>query len=396
MRLLYTTTAYLPATGGAQVHLHQLAKMLIRQHQVQVVSQWDHNRTDWLLGTTLRAPRQAQDAVLDGVKVHRIGLSRREKIRLLPPVLLYYPSMHKALPRVAAALAEHLLPFARSADLIHNLRVGREGLSYASWQVARSLGIPFVFTPHHHPRWVGWRYRAYLDLYRQADLIIALTHTERDLLTQFGVRPDRIVVTGIGPVLAHQADGGEFRRANQICGPMVLFLGQHYLYKGYRQILLAAKRVWRTYPETHFVFIGPHIGHSSRELAEQADGRVLALGHVSLQTKTDALAACDILCVPSTQESFGGVYTEAWAMGKPVIGCPIPAVAEIIDDGVDGFLVPQESTEIAASINHLLAQPDLAAKMGAAGRLKVQSRYSWARLTKIYETAYQQLLAVHN
>jgi glycosyltransferase involved in cell wall biosynthesis len=57
------------------------------------------------------------------------------------------------------------------------------------------------------------------------------------------------------------------------------------------------------------------------------DPRILELGSVDLQTKTDALEACTLLCLPSTQESFGGVYTEAWSFKKPVIGCDIPAVS---------------------------------------------------------------------
>ncbi len=54
------------------------------------------------------------------------------------------------------------------------------------------------------------------------------------------------------------------------------------------------------------------------------DPRVTDLGIVDTQTKTDALdiAHSSMLCVPSTQESFGLVYVEAWSLGKPVIAAP--------------------------------------------------------------------------
>jgi glycosyltransferase involved in cell wall biosynthesis len=392
MKLLYTLTAYPPSIGGAQLHTHLLAREMLSRHSVQVVTQWDSNRSDWLLGTTVRAPGESRDYALEGVHVHRIGLSAREKLRIAPSALAYYPIMRTALRPISACLARRLAPYAEGADLIHNVRVGREGISYASLQIARQRDIPFVFTPLHHPRWVGWRYRAYIDLYAQADLLFALTDTERRTLCELGAQEERVVVIGHGPVVASHADGEAFLRALQIEGPVVLFLGQHFSYKGYRQVLDAAPLVWRRAPETHFVFIGPAVKGSERAFAERVDRRVHRLGKVSLQRKTDALAACTLLCVPSTQESFGGVYTEAWSFGKPVIGCNSPAVAEVISDRVDGYLVEQEPAQIASAICHLLSHPSEAQAMGAAGQRKVRARYTWSQIAARAEQAYRTVI----
>jgi glycosyltransferase involved in cell wall biosynthesis len=392
VKLLYTLTAYPPSIGGAQLHTHLLARQMLSRHSVQVISQWDSNRTDWLLGTTVRAPRQSRDYTVEGVPIHRLGLSPWEKLRIAPYTLVYYPMMRIALPRIAACLARHLTPYAEHADLMHNARIGREGISYASLQVARRYGIPFVFTPLHHPRWVGWRYKAYIDLYAEADLLFALTDAERRTLCELGAQEERVVVIGHGPVVGSDADGEAFLRALEIAGPMVLFLGQHYPYKGYRQVLRAAGLVWQQVPETHFVFIGPAVRGSEREFAESADRRIHCLGRVSLQRKTDALAACTLLCVPSTQESFGGVYTEAWSFGRPVIGCRIPSVAEVVTDGVDGYLVAQEPEEIADRILDLVLHPSRAHAMGEAGRRKVEQKYSWGQIGARVEEAYQEVL----
>jgi glycosyltransferase involved in cell wall biosynthesis len=389
MKLLYTLTAYPPYIGGAQLLQHQLAKHLQTQHQIQVVSHWDQNRTDWLLGTTLNAPNHAYDYIIDGIPVHRLGLTWPEKLRLIPYLPLYYPLMQIALPAIARNLEQHLDPFARQADLVHNVRIGREGLSYASLQVARKYNLPFVFTPVHHPRWVGWRYRAYLQLYQMADAVIALTEAERNILVNLGVQPDRITVTGMGPVLAEQADPIAFLQKYQIQSPMVLFLGQHYLYKGYRQLLQAAKLVWQKVPEAEFVFIGPAVKASEQDFAAIPDPRIHRLGKVDLQTKTNAISACTLLCVPSTQESFGGVYVEAWSLAKPVIGCNIPAVAELIRDGIDGYLVNQNPGQIADRICNLLLNPTQAQRMGRMGQQKVESRYTWRKLAQATEQAYQ-------
>jgi glycosyltransferase involved in cell wall biosynthesis len=96
--------------------------------------------------------------------------------------------------------------------------------------------------------------------------------------------------------------------------------------------------------------------------------------------------------VPSAQESFGGVYTEAWSMGKPVIGCPIPAVAEVIADGKDGLLSLQEPGALADAMLELLLQPGRAVALGEAGRRKVEARFTWAALGRRTEALYQQLM----
>jgi glycosyltransferase involved in cell wall biosynthesis len=389
MNVLHTITAYPPSVGGAQLHAYMLAQHLRTGGRVQVVCQWDTNRTDWLLGTTLGAPAKPCDYALDGVRVHRLGLSHLDKARVGPFVPLYYPLMPVALAAISSVLQRHLRPYAAEADLVHNMRVGREGLTHASWRVARLRDVPFVLTPLHHPRWVGWRYREFIKLYRQADAVIALTNAEKQVLVALGVPEERVAVTGHGPVLAPTADPQAFLRTHGIDGPMVLLLGQHYPYKGYRQLLQAAQFVWQKVPEAHFVFIGPPAQQSEGSFAG-CDRRVHRLGKVSLQRKTDALAACTVLCVPSTQESFGGVYTEAWSFAKPVIGCNIPPVADVVTHAGDGYLVDQRPPEIAEAVCQILLDAHLARAMGLAGRAKVEQRYTWARIAALTQQAYEQ------
>jgi glycosyltransferase involved in cell wall biosynthesis len=391
MQLLYTLTAYPPSVGGAQIHTHLLAQQLQQRHPIQVISHWDSNRSDWLLGTTLKSPPKSRTYTIDGIPVCRLGLSLWEKAQLLPFLPLYYPLMSVALPPIARTIEHHLIPFARQVNLIHNIRIGREGISYASLQAARKQDIPFVFTPNHHPRWVGWRYQAYIQLYKEADQVIALTQMEKKTLMQLGVREERIAVTGVGPVLAKTADPQRFLQRFNLQEPIVLFLGQHYSYKGYRQLLEATQRVWQKIPEAQFVFVGPAVKQSDQDFVG-LDPRIHRLGMVDLQTKTDAIAACTLLCVPSSQESFGGVYTEAWSFGKPVIGCNIPAVAEVVSDGVDGYLVDQEPNAIADHILDLLLNPTQANSMGLAGKQKVESRFTWQKIAELTESAYQKVI----
>jgi glycosyltransferase involved in cell wall biosynthesis len=393
MNLLLTLTAYPPSVGGAQLLMHQLAQALGSRHQVQVITQWDAQRTDWLRGTTITTPVEAKEYVVDGVRVHRLTLTPAARRGLRPWVAAYFVLQGPALRRIAAALEAALAPHAGPIDLVHNCRIGREGLSYASHALARARGVPFVFTPVHHPRWGGWLHRYYHRLYRQADAVIALTEAERQTLVGLGVRAERIFVTGMGPVVADTADGARFRQQRGLgADPVVLFLGQKYAYKGLAQLLAAAALVWQRVPETRFVFVGPRTPYSRRLFARVTDPRLLELDTVDLQTKTDALAACTLLCVPSTQESFGGVYTEAWSLGKAVIAADIPAVRQVVDDDVDGLLVGPSTAELADRLCVLLLHPGRCAALGAAGLRKVQARYTWPRLAELTEAVYAQVL----
>lgn len=394
LKILCTITAYPPSVGGAQLHTHKIVSLLNQNHQISVITHWTENRTDWLLGTTLNAPRMVKNYDLDGVPVKQITLNQSERLALIPYVLGYYAIKKIAVDRISDRLLPKLEASAPAdLDLIHNVRIGREGISYASWKLARKLDIPFIFTPLHHPRWVGWNYREYINLYQQADGVIALTNVEKQILIELGVKPEKIFITGIGPLIADTAEPEEFRQKYSLGrDPIILFLGQKYKYKGFQSVWGSAPQVWKEFPDTRFIFIGPRTKYSKKVFAQIKDERVIELGQVSLAEKTNALAACDILCVPSMQESFGGVYPEAWIMKKPVIGGEIPAIREVISDGINGFLVQQDSAEIADKICQLLQNNSLREKMGVAGYQKVLEKYTWDKLEEKLEAAYRQVL----
>jgi len=313
---------------------------------------------------------------------------------MVPQVLTYYFAQPHAIARIAALLEPKIYEYGKEADLIHNARIGREPLSYASLSLARKLSIPFVFVPYHHPRWVGGRYKAYLKLYAEADALIAMTNVEKETLIQLGAREDRVFVTGMGPILAEEANCNRARAKFQLGDhPFVLFLGQKFAYKGIQALVEASETVWKKHPEVQFLFVGPRTRFSQRLFKKHTDRRIIEVGPVNVQDKTDLLAASELLCVPSSQESFGGVLTEAWTMNKPVIGCGIPATSEVVSEGQDGFLVQQNAAEVAERILFLLNNPSVAQKMGAAGNLKVSARYNWTVLAELTAKAHSAALA---
>jgi len=392
MNILYTITSYPPSMGGAQLYLHEIAKRAKEEHNIQVFSFFNTNRNDWLMGTTLRTPCAEVNYTLEGVKVKLISFNNEEKLRLLPHVSTYYINKMYNIACISKLIEKKLYPIDRKIDLIHNVRVGREPLSYASYYLAKRLKIPFIFTPLHHPRWNHWFFKEYQNLYRKADGLFALTPYEKELYQGFGVETENIFVTGTGAVLSNQANPERFKEKYGISGNLILFIGQGYKYKGIQDLLNAAKIVFNHAKNVDFVFIGPHTSYSSRLFKRERDIRIKHIGKVDLQTKTDALAACDIFCLPSRQESFGAVFLEAWCFGKPVIGADIPQLNCVIENGINGYLVAPNPKKIAQRIMDLLNDSGMRARLGLTGKKMVEENFTWDILYRKTITDYQKII----
>jgi glycosyltransferase involved in cell wall biosynthesis len=394
MKVLYAASMYPPAIGGSQVHMHHLAKTMKREgHGVEVATMTSRYRTDWLRMSTIACdPERAYE--YEGIPVYQVGFDVATKCRMLPWVLGYYGLMTTSVRHISSVIAEKLDGNISRPSLVHATRVGREFLAHAACSRARKWGVPFLLTANHHPRWNSPLYREYTRLYRDADALFALTDHERQNLARLSGRsPESIHVTGVGPILSDSFSIEEFREKYNIRGPYVLYLGQQFAYKGALAMARAAETVLRRFPDIKVVFVGPHTPASRRYFRDVTEPRIVNTGQVDLAMKTAALAGCELLCLPSTQESFGGVFVEAWSFRKAVIGGRIPPIAELISEGEEGLLTSQSPSEIADKICTLLADQNARTRMGEAGWRKVQERYTWDKLAKRTEAVYRSLIA---
>ncbi len=111
-----------------------------------------------------------------------------------------------------------------------------------------------------------------------------------------------------------------------------------------------------------------------------------------------ALPSVDRTCYGKpvrVSELLGLVVLEAMASGTPVVASRIGGVAEIVQDGVTGFLVkPGDTTELHARLDEVLRDQQLAARMGRAAREIVLERYTWQAVAERCLAAYELALPV--
>lgn len=106
----------------------------------------------------------------------------------------------------------------------------------------------------------------------------------------------------------------------------------------------------------------------------------------------ELMTAVDVVVLPSVAEAFGFVLTEAMYLGVPLVATRVGGIPEIVDDGVDGLLVPPaDPTALADTIAELLADESRRQKMATAGRAKVVTRFRFETMVRRYEALYDRL-----
>jgi glycosyltransferase involved in cell wall biosynthesis len=291
---------------------------------------------------------------------------------------------------VATFSAAYRSPLARAipsgVEVMHFVGTGWELLGFPALREARRRGAAFTIWPAIHPGVWG---DSPLDarLYRAADAVLAQSDFERRTLVDLGVEESKVHVMPLAPALERDGDGERFRRSRGLGRrPLVLFVGRRQRYKGYHALREAMAAVVEAVPDACLVSVGPA---SEPPFPDAPEGSHVDLGTCDEQEKADALAACDVFCMPSEGESFGIAYLEAWSFSKPVVAGSAPAVAELVRDGENGFRVDNAAGAIAPVLVRLLLDPPLRERLGAAGRELQRRRYTWPAVVEAHESIFR-------
>ena len=312
-------------------------------------------------------PEAVYEAPAGDVELHEGGLRYVFVASLAAPAEALLPVSLVPAARLGRAFA--------GAEIIHCL--AREWAGPAE-RAARHIGAAFVETPLAHP---GQRFSgdgaADVRRYRRDDAVLALTEWEAAWYRGRGA--PNVHVTGVGPILG--APIPDLPADAQ----SILFVGRKERYKGYDALRAAAPLVWQTHPAARFRLIGQRRFRGPGPLTDE---RWTEPGVVSETAKAEAYSRSTLFCMPSSHETFGHTYLEAWCAGRPVIAGDIAPLREVVREGIDGLHAANEPRAVAAAIRTLLDDPAAAARMGAAGRARVAERWTWDRIAERTEAAY--------
>ena len=115
------------------------------------------------------------------------------------------------------------------------------------------------------------------------------------------------------------------------------------------------------------------------------------------------ITGATVFVVPSVYEPLGIVNLEAAACGTAVVDSAVGGIAEVVDDGRTGLLVPYTEDDpaafaagLAARMTELLADPARAAAMGVAGRERVLAEFGWPAIAQQTVQVYERVLAARS
>ena len=131
------------------------------------------------------------------------------------------------------------------------------------------------------------------------------------------------------------------------------------------------------------------------EKAAFADQRIVAAGVKTGADLVEELQKASLVVLPSLahMESFGMALIEAMACSTPVVGTNIGGIPEVIADGIDGFLVPSnDSQALALAIAKVMADKDLATRMGLSGAAKVREEFTWTTRIALTQEVFASCL----
>jgi glycosyltransferase involved in cell wall biosynthesis len=231
------------------------------------------------------------------------------------------------------------------------------------------------------------------SVYRDARRILSISERLREsFVNDFAVASECTKTVFAGPNF-DVASIRPRRRRQPGAPPTVLFVGRQFVRKGGDLLLAAFARVRREIPSARLIIVGP------RDLRE-VPGGVMFRGFINKDTPEglreleDLYEQADLFCMPSRFEGFAISFLEAMLFGLPCVSTwPRWTPPEMIRDGETGFAVEPEDTDaLADRMLQLLRDPELAQRMGAAGRARVEKHFTWSAVAQSIDEALQQVV----
>jgi glycosyltransferase involved in cell wall biosynthesis len=367
-RVMMVIHQFRPITNGAELQAERLAiKLTQLGHEMQVF-------------TELRAPNSLPEENLHGVQVHRVDFK-----------MAYW------ILTGAENTFQYLVKMRRSYDILHvHQAFGHAVVSIIAAKVfnkrcivkiacAGEFGDLQVFS-----KFPGFKHG--LSVLQQADCIIAVSSEVEAELLRWGFSSARIkrIPNGVDTELFKRSQPPPLQTPRRF-----ILIGRRTPQKGIDIALEAAQLLMEQGLGNEFEikFYGSDYAENDYRLM----ARKLGVTHlVEFMPHNDAvrdvLHAAYALILPSRGEGMPNVLLEAMSFELPVIASRVSGVIDIVEDGVDGLLIPVNDPQaLADSMRRIILEPEFASQLGNKARQKVISEFSLESVAEKYSALYDQM-----
>jgi len=409
VKILYLVHRTWPYHGGAERYVWEHALAASKWgHSSTVVSTdaWDMS---WLVSRSGRHLRPGK-FIRDGVEIIRFPVAH-------PPFQNVLRALFRRLTRGGPDRYFYPNPFipqfdrwisnAQGFDIVHANAM--PFLLHGGYRYAKRRGVPLISVPHAN---IGSRSCRIEPLHyfagqqpevlRESFFVVAQNRFEASVYhDECAVRNENILIlgSGVNPEEWADADGHLAAKAFSIPAgnKVVLSVTTHCKDKGSCTLLDSAINLWKAEEDFVLLLAGPiqadFRSHLDMRSCDIPQGKLIVTGYISEDIRKHLFAASSIVAVPSRLDAFGIVVLDGWISGKPVIGCNAGGMPDLIDEGINGFLIDFGDTEaLSKKISILLNNENLAESMGRCGRAKTIQKYTWHNVTDNFYTAVQERL----
>ncbi len=187
----------------------------------------------------------------------------------------------------------------------------------------------------------------------------------------------------------------KFRPTNGNKENIILYTGMLRIGKGVLDLLEASKIIISNFPQTSIVMVGngPLKKYLVKKIPNWIRNKVILIDHLPHAQLIRYYQRAMVYVLPSYYEGLPTTVLEAMSCQLPVVGTDIPGIRDLIEDGINGFLVPPKDPELLAKkVEKLIREPKLRNNMGAKGRAKVTESYAWNNIARNISKLYQVIL----
>ncbi len=368
-----------PVGGGGATANYYLAREMVKLgHAVRVV-------TSGFRGLPKREH-------VEGIEVVRVPVWRQRRDFTKMHEMLQY--VLSATPRAAVMGRSR---GAEAWDIVQTFFAVPSGL--VGWWPARCGAIPHVIRlgggdlPGHQKRF-ALAHRVLRPIVRcllggASARVVNSEGLRRRAEATFPDLPFDVISNGVDVELfrPREAEGAQI--------PTVLFVSRLSERKGLHLLLPALGRLLNEGPEFRLLVVGDGPMRSQLEQQTEQLGLSDIVDFVGLRPRSELPSIYrrgDIFCLPSASEGMANVILEALATGLPVVATDVPGSSELVEEGVNGFVVePGNAEALGEPLRRLIGDADLRQRLGEASRQRSE-HFAWSRMAGQYLKLYDGLM----